>query len=63
VTESKLKKTSLPENVILGDVRDVTKDGDAVLEEAAPTTATCRWMAYLGKYSAATCFFATFRGH
>ena len=39
MTESKLKKTSLPENVILGDVRDMTKDGDAVLEEAAATTA------------------------
>ena len=37
--ESKLKKTSIPENVILGNVRDMTKDDDAVLEEAADTTA------------------------
>ncbi|KAL9964122.1 hypothetical protein ACROYT_G027706 [Oculina patagonica] len=37
--ESKLKKTSIFENVTLGDVRDMTKDDDAVLEEAADTTA------------------------
>ena len=36
--ESKLK-TSIPENVTLGDVRDMTKDDDAVLEQAAATTA------------------------
>ena len=37
--ESKLKKTSIPENVILGNVREMTKDDDAILEEAADTTA------------------------
>ena len=37
--EFKLKKTSIPENVILGNVRDMTKDDDAILEEAADTTA------------------------
>ena len=37
--ESKLKKTSIPENVILGNVREMTKDNDAILEEAADTTA------------------------
>ena len=37
--ESKLKKTSMPENVILGNVREITKDDDAILEEAADTTA------------------------
>ena len=37
--ESKLKKTSIPENVILGDIRDMTADDDAVLDEAADTTA------------------------
>ncbi|XP_068756924.1 uncharacterized protein [Montipora capricornis] len=36
--ESKFKKTSIPENVILGDIRDMTND-DAVLKEAADTTA------------------------
>ena len=38
--ESKLKKTSIPENVILGDIKDMTNDDDAVLKEAADTTAT-----------------------
>ena len=37
--ESKLKKTSIPENVILGNVREMTKDDDTILEEAADTTA------------------------
>ena len=37
--ESKLKKTSLPGNVTLGNVREMTKDDDAILEEAADTTA------------------------
>ena len=37
--ESKLKKTTIPENVILGNVREMTKDDDAILEEAADTTA------------------------
>ena len=37
--ESKLKKTSIPENVILGNVREMTKDDDAILEEAADPTA------------------------
>ena len=37
--ESKLNKTSIPENVILGNVREMTKDDDAILEEAADTTA------------------------
>ena len=37
--ESKLKKTSIPGNVILGDVRDMSNDDDAILEEAADTTA------------------------
>ena len=37
--ESKLKKTSIPENVTLGDVRDMSKDDDAILEEPADTTA------------------------
>ena len=37
--ESKLKKTSIPENVILGNVRDMSKDDDAILEEAADATA------------------------
>ena len=37
--ESKLKKTSIPENVILGNVREMTKDDDAILEDAADTTA------------------------
>ena len=37
--KAKLKKTSIPENVILGNVRDMTKDDDAILEEAAETTA------------------------
>ena len=37
--EFKLKKTSIPENVILGNVRDMTKDDDAILEEPADTTA------------------------
>ena len=37
--ESKLKKTSIPENVILGNVREMTKDDDDILEEAADTTA------------------------
>jgi len=37
--ESKLKKTSIPENVILGNVREMTKDDDAVIEEAADNTA------------------------
>ena len=35
--ESKLK-TSIPENVILGDIIDMTKDDDAILEETADTT-------------------------
>ena len=41
--ESKFKKTSIPENVILGDIRGMTNDDDAVLKEAADTTAkaTC----------------------
>ena len=34
-----MKKTSIPENVILGNVREMTKDDDAILEEAADTTA------------------------
>ena len=37
--ESKLKKTRIPENVILGNVSEMTKDDDAILEEAADTTA------------------------
>ena len=37
--ESKLKKTSIPENFILGNVRDMSKDDDAILEEAADATA------------------------
>ena len=37
--ESKLKQTSIPEKVILGNVREMTKDDDAILEEAADTTA------------------------
>ena len=37
--ESKLKKTSIPENVILGNVRDMSKDDDAILEEEADATA------------------------
>lgn len=37
--ESRLKKTSIPENVILGGIRDMSKDDDAILEEAADTTA------------------------
>jgi len=37
--ESKLKKTSIPENVILGDIGDMSNDDDATLEEAADTTA------------------------
>ena len=45
--ESKLKKTGIPENVILGNVREMTKDDAAILEEAGDTycKATCRWMA------------------
>ena len=31
-------KTSIPENVILGDIIDMTKDCDAILEEPADTT-------------------------
>ena len=31
--ESKLKKTRIPENVILGNVRDMIKDDDVILEE------------------------------
>ena len=34
-----MKKTSLPGNVTLGNVREMTKDDDAILEEAADTTA------------------------
>ena len=37
--ESKLKKRIIPENVILGNVREMIKDDDAILEEAADTTA------------------------
>ena len=37
--ESKSKKTSIPENVILGYIRDMTNEDDAVLKEAADTTA------------------------
>ena len=37
--ESKLKKKSIAENVILGNAREMTKDDDAILEEAADTTA------------------------
>ena len=37
--ESKSKKTCIPENVILGDIRDMTNEDDAVLKEAADTTA------------------------
>ena len=37
--ESKWKKTSIPENVILGYIRDITNEDDAVLKEAADTTA------------------------
>ena len=37
--ESKLKKTSILANVILGNVREMTKDDNAILEEAADTTA------------------------
>ena len=37
--ESKLKKTSIPENVNLGNFRGMTKDDDAIVEEAADTTA------------------------
>ena len=37
--ESKLKKTPTPQNVILGYVRETTKDDDAILEEATDTTA------------------------
>ena len=36
--ESKFKKTSIPENVIVGDIKDMTND-DALLKEAADTTA------------------------
>ena len=36
--ESKLKKTNIPENVILGGIRDMKNDDDAVLEEAAADT-------------------------
>ena len=37
--ESTLKKKSIAENVILGNARGMTKDDDAILEEAADTTA------------------------
>ena len=37
--ESKLKKISIPENVIHCNVREMTKDDDDILEEAADTTA------------------------
>ena len=37
--ESKLKKTSIAENVILGNIRDMTNEDDTLLEEAADTTA------------------------
>ena len=38
--ESKLKKSSIPENVILGDIRGTTNDDDdAVFKEAADTAA------------------------
>ena len=37
--ESKLKKISIPENVINCNVREMTKDDDDILEEAADTTA------------------------
>ena len=37
--ESKLKKTSIAENVILGNIRDMTNEDDIPLEEAADTTA------------------------
>ena len=34
-----MKKTSIPETVILGDVGAKTKDDDAIVKEAADTTA------------------------
>ena len=37
--ESKSKKTCIPENVILGDIRDMTNEDDVVPKEAADTTA------------------------
>ena len=37
--ESKLKKASINENVILGGIRDMANDDDAVLEGAADTAA------------------------
>ena len=37
--ESMLTNTSIPENVILGNVREMTKEDDAILQEAADTTA------------------------
>ena len=37
--ESKLKKTSIAENVILGNIRDMTNEDDTLLEKAAGTTA------------------------
>lgn len=36
--DSKLKKTTIAENVILGEVRDMTVEDDAILEDAANTT-------------------------
>ena len=35
--ESNLKKASIPENVILGSVREMPKDDDVILKEAADT--------------------------
>lgn len=37
--ESKLKKGTIPENVVLGDKRDMTPDDGTVLENVADTTA------------------------
>lgn len=47
--DSKLKKTTIAENVILGEVRDMTAEEDAILEDAANTTSeqlANRWLTW-----------------